>query len=287
MAVNKTISFVGAALFAVLTPQAIGNTLRTVVVNPNQTVKVAYPQGYAVGKQEHIKVNNQDDKHLYFNAPMAPDLYHFDLNNKEGNKHTIQVAVKVPFDANNTRVEGYQIGSYPTPYKGLEQYSAPDGFIRVTESDLDTYITEHVQIKQLLCKQTSGYPKFLYVNDDGLTMLEDLLQFLKDEGVNVTRFAFISAYRTPFYNRSIGNGRHSRHQYGDAFDLYIDENGNNRMDDLNGDGKENARDVDTLYALFEKFHKQSRYIGGIGRYYPKSHHGGFVHIDNRGFRARW
>ncbi|MEO2266688.1 D-Ala-D-Ala carboxypeptidase family metallohydrolase [Pseudoalteromonas pernae] len=287
MAVNKTIFLLSTALLAVLSHYAVADTLRTVVVNPNQTIKVEYPQGYAVGEHEHINVNNQDDEHLYFNAPMTPDLYRLELQNDQGTKHTIQVAVKVPFTATSKKIEGYEIGSYPSPYKGLEQYQAPDGFIRVMQSDLDTYITKNVQIKQLLCKQTSGYPKFLYVNDDGLTMLEDLLQFLKGEGVNVTRFAFISAYRTPFYNRSIGNGRHSRHQYGDAFDLYIDENGNKRMDDLNGDGKEDARDVDTLYALFEKFHKQSRYIGGIGRYYPKSHHGGFVHIDNRGFKARW
>jgi len=59
------------------------------------------------------------------------------------------------------------------------------------------------------------------------------------------------------------------------------------MDDLNGDGKLTIADVDVLYKLFEKFQKQSRYTGGIGRYIPAAHHGGFVHIDNRGFTARW
>jgi len=279
--------YFSAVWLAALSLNVLADTVTTVVVNANQTIKVAYPAGYHVITNDHITLHKQDAEHLHFTAPTSPAIYSLELINDEAVKHRIQVAVKAPFNATDSEIEGYKIGKYPSPYKGLERYTAPDGFIRVTKSDLHTYLSEHVQIKQLLCKQTSTFPKFLYVTNDGLEMLEQLLQFLQSEGVKVSRFAFISAYRTPFYNRHIGNGRHSRHQYGDAFDLYIDENANQRMDDLNGDGKEDSKDVDALFTLFEKFQQQSRFVGGIGRYYPKAHHGGFVHIDNRGYGARW
>ena len=29
------------------------------------------------------------------------------------------------------------------------------------------------------------------------------------------------------------------------------------------------------------------HLDGVGRYYKASHHGGFIHIDTRGYRARW
>ena len=52
----------------------------------------------------------------------------------------------------------------------------------------------------------------------------------------------MSGYRTPFYNRSIGNQtRFSRHVYGDAADIYADDDGDGKMDDLDGDGHHPAR----------------------------------------------
>ena len=57
-------------------------------------------------------------------------------------------------------------------------------------------------------------------------------------GLPVTTFRIMSGYRTPYYNRSIGNEtRYSRHLYGDAADIYVDEDGDGVMDDLDGDGR--------------------------------------------------
>ena len=45
-------------------------------------------------------------------------------------------------------------------------------------------------------------------------------------GIDASTFRILSGYRTPFYNRSIGNETHySRHVYGDAADIYVDEDG--------------------------------------------------------------
>jgi hypothetical protein len=77
--------------------------------------------------------------------------------------------------------------------------------------------------------------------------------------------------------------------YGDAMDIYIDNNNDGRMDDLNGDGRIDIGDARVLAAAADRVEKKyPSLIGGIGVYRPKGGaHSGFVHIDTRGFRARW
>ncbi|WP_462168920.1 D-Ala-D-Ala carboxypeptidase family metallohydrolase [Pseudoalteromonas lipolytica] len=264
----------------------LNNSLHSIVMDANEVLTLDNTADFSATDVSDVKTERLGPTSLAVYAPEKAGFYSLVLANSHAER-TLMVIVKKPFNAKNKVLNNYQIGTYPAPYKNNPQYNAPSGLIEITEQDLTRQLTPHVQVRNVICKQVSGFPKYLYVNNDGLMMLEDLLKFVQREGIKVTKFAFISGYRTPHYNRSIGNGRHSRHQYGDAFDLYIDENGDGRMDDLNGDGKLTIADVDVLYKLFEKFQKQSRYTGGIGRYKPASHHGGFVHIDNRGFTARW
>ncbi|WP_462147126.1 D-Ala-D-Ala carboxypeptidase family metallohydrolase [Pseudoalteromonas gelatinilytica] len=262
------------------------DSLHSLVLDAKQVLTLDNTADFTATTVSDVETERLGPNSIAVYAPENAGFYNLVLSNNITRKHLL-VIVKTPFNANNKQLNNYQIGLYPAPYKNYPQYSAPNGFIEVTQEDLTRQLTPHVQIKNVICKQVSGFPKYLYVNNDGLLMLEELLTFVQNEGIKVSKFAFISGYRTPHYNRSIGNGKHSRHQYGDAFDLYIDEDGDGRMDDLNGDGKLTIADVDVLYKVFEKFQKQSRYNGGIGRYKPASHHGGFVHIDNRGFTARW
>ena len=262
------------------------DSLHSLVLDAKQVLTLDNTADFTATTVSDVETERLGPNSIAVYAPENAGFYSLVLSNNKTSKRLL-VIVKKPFNANNKQLNNYQIGLYPAPYKGYTQYSAPNGFIEIFEKDLTRQLTPHVQVKNVICKQVSGFPKYLYVNNDGLMMLEDLLSFIQNEGIKVSKFAFISGYRTPHYNRSIGNGKHSRHQYGDAFDLYIDEDGDGRMDDLNGDGKLTIADVDVLYKVFEKFQKQSRYNGGIGRYKPASHHGGFFHIDNRGFTARW
>ena len=262
------------------------DSLHSLVLDAKQVLTLDNTADFVPTAVSDVETERLGPNSIAVYAPENAGFYSLVLSNNKTSKRLL-VIVKKPFNANNKQLNNYQIGLYPAPYKGYTQYSAPNGFIEIFKKDLTRQLTPHVQVKNVICKQVSGFPKYLYINNDGLMMLEELLTFVQSEGIKVSKFAFISGYRTPHYNRSIGNGKHSRHQYGDAFDLYIDENGDGRMDDLNGDGKLTIADVDVLYKVFEKFQKQSRYNGGIGRYKPASHHGGFVHIDNRGFTARW
>ncbi|KPK79267.1 MAG: hypothetical protein AMS25_13205, partial [Gemmatimonas sp. SM23_52] len=58
----------------------------------------------------------------------------------------------------------------------------------------------------------------------------------------------------------------------------------------NGDGRIDYRDADIVYDIIDEMYGQPWYapfIGGLGRYKRTKHHGPFVHVDTRGFHARW
>jgi hypothetical protein len=111
-------------------------------------------------------------------------------------------------------------------------------------------------------------------------------------GYQARTFSIMSGYRTPYYNRAIGNRTtYSRHLWGDAADIYIDEEPHDgKMDDLNQDGVLDAHDADVIYQLIETTSEpsiQKIMLGGLARYRETSSHGPFIHVDARGSYARW
>ncbi|HEX2251805.1 MAG TPA: D-Ala-D-Ala carboxypeptidase family metallohydrolase [Thermoanaerobaculia bacterium] len=199
--------------------------------------------------------------------------------------------VLTPWDGAET-LNGYRIGSYPSKlYKGLEVYRAPRGFIEVTEENRDTWVSPHFQLKQFVCKQESGYPKYVVLRTRMLLKLERLLAEVKERGLPVDTFYVMSAYRTPFYNRAIGNDTSfSRHAFGDAADIFVDRNRNGMMDDLDGSGSVTVEDARVLVRVVDELAQEPWYrpfVGGLGLYGPAPHRGPFIHLDTRGFQARW
>jgi len=191
------------------------------------------------------------------------------------------------------RLQGYMIGSKPAAHPHpdyAKYYEAPAHFYEITADNIHTQVSEHFTLGQFLCKQASDYPKYIALQPSLLELLERLVEEFERLGYPVETFGVISGYRTPWYNRQIGNIPNSRHLYGDAMDFYLDADGNGRMDDINKDGRSDAADVDLLFGLVDTFRKQPEnagLIGGVGRYYPNDRHGGYIHVDTRGFRARW
>jgi len=185
----------------------------------------------------------------------------------------------------------YRIGNYPEDkYKGSSKYSKPEGFIEVNEANKDVFITPHFQLKQFLCKQESGWPKYLLVNPVLLVKLEHLIDGLAARGNNVSTLFIMSGYRTPYYNKAIGNVKYSRHIFGDAADIYVDEDLDGVIDDLDSDSKSNMLDAMVLHELLsdlENDPENEHLVGGIGKYKKNSAHTYFIHVDTRGYRARW
>ena len=191
-------------------------------------------------------------------------------------------------------LNGYRLGYWPQEKGRLrsEAYRNPDGFIEVMPENEDTRVSEHFRLRDFVSHgQNSVWPKYVVLREPLLDKLELVIEDLNDHGVNAEGMRIRSGFRTPDRNRAVrgeGSARDSRHQFGDAADVYIDQVGNGKMSDLNGDGRVSFADVKMILDAVERV--EARYpelVGGTGLYAYSGRSGPFAHIDVRGVRARW
>jgi Bacterial protein of unknown function (DUF882) len=211
------------------------------------------------------------------------------------------VITMLPFTAKqNGKVGLYYVGNWPSekrkvgPGKApVAAYANPAGFIEVTSQNADTPVSEHFKLRDFLTHdQPSVWPKYLVLQQKLIDKLELVLSDLEAHGIDVHGVKVMSGFRTPQYNATGGNtgGRAnlSRHMYGDAADIYIDSNGDGQMDDLNHDGRVTIDDSRVVSAAVDRVEAAyPEIIGGAGVYTAAPGHGPFIHIDTRGYRARW
>lgn len=284
------------ALAAVTSPAAAPLTLRyrglesresrgAVFVMPGETLAVAISVGAARLEASAGSVSSPAPMLWRWVAPPAPGTYTLRATSTGGADTVVLSAfVMVPASAvRNGWLHGYHIGRYPAvPLHGLAVYRAPRGFVEVTPANEDVYLTPHLQLRQFVTKQGGAFPRYLVLDERLLAKLETLLDALHQAGYAVSRFRVMSGYRTPYYNHAIGNVEYSRHIYGAAADILVD--------DLNGDGVIDRRDADLFAAVVERrfgARGDPELIGGLGEYSRTAAHGPFVHVDVRGFQARW
>jgi hypothetical protein len=190
------------------------------------------------------------------------------------------------------RVGGYRMGYWPFERRKVrsEAYATLDGFIEVTRENQDTQVSEHFRLRDFLTKdQGDVWPKYLVLDTKLVDKLELVIDDLVSRGYDVRHVSVMSGFRTPQYNRK-GRGRAdaSRHQYGDAADVFVDNDRDGRMDDLNRDGRVDTRDARILVAAVDRVEAEHPGLtGGAGVYAATRAHGPFTHIDARGKRARW
>ncbi len=259
-------------------------------------LEIIYPQPneqyylYENGK----KVSKTDEMTWHWKAKNSPGEQRLEVKTKDGEVGmTLNVFVMVPAEkVQGGRLKYYHIGPYPdeSEIKNKDVYVEPDGFIEVTKENQERLLSPHFKLKEFTSKQRSGYPKFVYLRPPLLLKLEMLRREMNMNDLTVSNMVIMSGYRTPQYNKAIGNVKFSRHVYGDAADIFVDNDGNYRMDDLNNDGRVNIKDADVMANMIAELNKRSEYkglIGGLGVYGPKPHRGPFIHIDTRGLKARW
>jgi hypothetical protein len=201
----------------------------------------------------------------------------------------------IPFSAKRGPMLGsYHIGYWPGERQPVARaYANPLGFIEVTPDNETLRISEHFRLRDFLTHdQARVWPKYLVLREALVDKLELVIAELEAEGHRVRRMTVMSGFRTPQYNASGGNtaGRAelSRHMYGDASDVFVDNNADGRMDDLNGDRRVDHRDAQLIVAAAERVEAaHPELAGGGGVYKATSGHGPFAHIDVRGNRARW
>ena len=206
---------------------------------------------------------------------------------------TLTLVNLVPYTAmRNGSLDGYRVGEYKAePHRGLETYERPKGFIRLGQSNGGLWVSDHYRMRDFQCK-LDGPAKFLILRTEALVKLEILQHELETRhGLDFTRFTIMSGYRTPYYNARIGNETgYSRHLYGDAMDIYIDDNGDGKMDDVNRDGRVDTSDARFILRVAEQIDQSREWgwlKGGAGVYHANSAHGPYIHVDARGYVARW
>jgi hypothetical protein len=218
-------------------------------------------------------------------APSEPGAWELE----SGGRTLLTAIVPVPAEkVVDGSLNGYRIGLYPA---GSGIYTPPKAFIEVTPENEDLPVSDRFTLRDFLTKgQESIWPKYLVLDLALVDKLELVLDELAAAGVPASDFFVMSGYRTPAYNGPGGGGRSriSRHLYGDAADVWLDENGDGQMDDLDANGRIDRDDGKVILAAVERVEaRHPQLTGGVGLYPATSAHGPFVHIDRRGHVARW
>jgi len=191
--------------------------------------------------------------------------------------------------------DGYRVGRWPTHgvASNNSRYAPPAEFIAVTPENELTPVSKRFRLRDFLTHdQQDVWPKVLVLRTPLLDKLELIGDELERRGLPGVLHV-MSGFRTPQYNAQGagakgGRAGASRHMYGDAADVFVDADGDGKMDDLDGDGRITVRDARVLYAAAETV--EARYpdlVGGLSAYTATTAHGPFVHVDTRGVRARW
>jgi hypothetical protein len=226
-------------------------------------------------------------------APREPGIYALEIRRADSYEVVrLNALVLHPSShVENGALHGFRIGSYVAkPLNGRDVYLPPVGFVEVAPGDETVLVSPHFALGQFLSKQ-AGTPRFVAFSDALVLKLEAILEAVNEAGIGTGTFHVMSGFRTPWYNRSIGNTTvYSRHLWGDAADIFVDTDGDGDMDDLNRDGRVDLADAHFLAAIVDRVESgglDTVLPGGVGTYRRNAAHGPFVHVDARGYAARW
>ena len=119
---------------------------------------------------------------------------------------------------------------------------------------------------------SKNLPNYWLTDRKMIYMIIEFMDVLRDEGYNEYGFYVRESHRHPKLNTARGGATKSQHLYGRAADLVIE--------DINNDGKKNQDDKTIALEILEDIVGDK---GGMGLY-PGTM---TIHIDCRGYRARW
>ncbi len=256
-------------------------------------------RGSPAGARVVLTTGEQQQVSSEFVAPANPGIYKLAVEFNEARRalEDFSLITLVPTSSKRQgRIGLYYLGSWPFEKGGRPKspaYATPAGFIEVTPQNQDLFVSDHFRLRDFLTKdQPNVWPKYLPLNPKLIDKLELTIQELEAQGIRVQHMQIMSGFRTPRYNHGGGNtaGRAnlSRHMYGDASDVFVDNNRDGGTDDINRDGRVDTRDAQVIAQAAERVErKHPSLVGGIGVYSACCGHGPFVHIDVRGYRARW
>lgn len=277
--------------------QVLRYEVESVFILPGESVQLRFPDAESdsacVVRASAGAVNASPEGGFVWHPPLKPGVYSAELLAPGGAQPlTLRAFVLLPYDPlRSQKLNGYRIGRYPLEaWKGKVRYEAPRGWVEATPDLLDLRVSPHFRLGQFVCKQAGGLRRYLVLDSRLLRKLERLLAAVNEAGHDCQTLAVLSGYRTPVYNRRLGNAPYSGHLFGWAADVYVDADRNGWMDDVNQDGRSNLADAYWLFQLAENLDRAPEgadAVGGLGLYPTAAQHGPFVHVDVRGRPARW
>ncbi len=224
-------------------------------------------------------------------APQLPGLVELSALRSDGEVVRINAFVQVPaLRLRNGFLNGYEIGEYPRPLSNDPVHATPRGFIEVNEPDLAVPVSPHFVLGQFVSDRSESFPKYIVLRERLVLKLETLLERV-NQRFRADSFGILGAYRTPVRNQAIGGSLHSRYIYGGAAAIIVDrEPADGLMDDLDGNGQIGRGDAVVLFAIADALFSEpaQRHLqGGLAPYGHTETSGPYLHIDARGYRARW
>jgi hypothetical protein len=251
-------------------------------------------------------------------APQKPGLYRLTWTNGDAPQRDVTLNVVVLTRAETIKrgerttlkVNGQTLGTYHDPEKSTlkrvrenaARYQIPRFFATLTPETLKLSLGDDFALGQLVAFKdfygndgkkiftTERHTDVLPPRPELIDKLNKLRDRLRAQGVKLTHFWITSGFRTPAYNHSIGGAAYSRHCYGDAADIVIDEDGDKHIDDLNGDGRVDRKDGLIIANACRELEAAGAVVpGGIGVYEWQSDDSVrcHIHIDCRGYVVRW
>lgn len=270
--------------------EEVPHKLFTFFIMPGEQLNISANTAFDLGTQG-MGVTRRSDAKYTVKAPQKPGAYTIILL-RDPERIILNLLVLTPLDDQKGEfLNGYRIGQYPEKlFNDDPIYAKPKGLFEVTAETENLQLTPNFNMQQFLSAQEGAFPKYLIIRERLLLKLEYLLAVVQSKQIDISTFSFVDGYRTPYYNEITDNALYSRHLWGGAADIFIDQDKNGQMDDLNGDGVIDDKDVMFFYNLVEaEYHKPEykKFVGGLGLYKKDEQHNGFIHIDVRGKRARW
>ncbi|MEO7367963.1 MAG: D-Ala-D-Ala carboxypeptidase family metallohydrolase [Gemmatimonadaceae bacterium] len=294
---SPSVAFLTDAALDLVTPlRGESGKLRANLQNPGGTIADSLPTG-AVATFSSGVSRVKADSGQRVTTPIMPGIWSVAVAVGDAIRPVVDFSVitlKPASAERGGRIGLYFIGKWPSARKTARAtYIPPSGFIEVTPEKQDTYLSDHLRLRDFLPHdQANVWPKYIVVNLNLVDKLELVMTDLEAHGIPARGIRVLSGFRTPQYNRTGGDpkGRASlsRHMYGDAADIFIDNDGNGNMDDLSHDGRVNLNDARVVLEAVNRVEAaHPSLIGGCGVYAGTSAHGPFIHIDTRGYPARW
>jgi len=202
----------------------------------------------------------------------------------------------IPFEAKRGEyLSSYRLGLWPAERRRIADpaYANPAGFLAVTRLTRATPVSPHFTLGEFAMHDGAGRrpdaTSYVVLREALVEKLELVLAELAARRVPARDFVVLSGFRAPHYNAAVeGSAPSSRHQFGDAADVIVDDDGDGRMDDLDRDGRLTIADARVLAMAVDAVEAaHPSLVGGLGLYPAMGPSGPFIHLDVRGRPSRW